>query len=117
MNTEIKDNIEVTKPPIASIGVIGWCRKNLFSSWSNTILTLLGIYILYSIIPSFISWAFIDASFVGSTKQECSKEGACWIFIKENLKLIFYGLYPSEELWRINSMYFILLVLYLILNL
>ena len=31
-------------------------------------------------------------------------------FIKENLKLIFYGLYPSEELWRINSMYFILLV-------
>jgi|TARA_B110000003_G_scaffold247312_1_gene258296 general L-amino acid transport system permease protein len=110
MNTEIKDKIEVTKPPIASIGVIGWLRKNLFSSWSNTILTLLGIYILYSIIPSFISWAFIDASFVGSTKQECSKEGACWIFIKENLKLIFYGLYPSEELWRINSMYFILLV-------
>ncbi|MDG2416672.1 MAG: amino acid ABC transporter permease, partial [Pelagibacterales bacterium] len=51
-----------------------------------------------------------DASFVGSTKQECSKEGACWIFIKENLKLIFYGQYPSEELWRINSMYFILLV-------
>ena len=110
MNTEIKDNIEVTKPPIASIGIIGWLRKNLFSSWSNTILTLLGIYILYSIIPSFISWAFIDASFVGSTKQECSKEGACWIFIKENLKLIFYGLYPSEELWRINSMYFILLL-------
>ena len=74
MNTDLKDNFEVTKPPIASIGVIGWLRKNLFSSWSNTILTLLGIYILYSIIPSFISWAFIDATFVGSTKQECSKD-------------------------------------------
>lgn len=102
---------EVSKPPIISIGFLAWLRKNLFSSTSNTLLTLIGVYLIYITMPALISWAFIDANFVGSTKEECSKEGACWIFIKENMKLIFYGLYPREELWRINTMYFILAVL------
>ena len=98
MSIEIKNNSEVMKPPIVNIGLIGWISKNLFSSWLNTALTLIAIYVLYLLIPPFISWTILDADFVGTTKQECSKDGACWIFIKENLKLIFYGLYPSEEL-------------------
>jgi len=98
------------RPPVIELGIIGWFRKNLFSTWYNTVLTLLGFYLLYSIIPPLINWIFIDANFVGSTKDECTKEGACWIFIKQNLKLIFYGLYPTEELWRINTAYVMLLI-------
>ena len=98
------------KPPVIELGIIGWLRKNLFSTWYNTILTILGIYLLYSILPPLFNWIFFDANFVGSSKDECTKDGACWIFIKQNLKLIFYGLYPTEELWRINTAYVMLLI-------
>jgi general L-amino acid transport system permease protein len=35
-----------TRPPAATTGVIGWMRKNLFSSWLNSLMTLLAIYVL-----------------------------------------------------------------------
>ena len=44
---------EFRKPPIATTGLLGWLRMNLFSSWFNTILTFLVIYFLYQIVPSF----------------------------------------------------------------
>ena len=97
-------------PPIIELGLMGWLRKNLFSSWSNSFLTILGIYLLYIIFPPLINWIFIEANFIGNTRDDCTNEGACWIFIRENIKLIFYGLYPNDELWRINIVYFILLI-------
>ena len=96
--------------PVYKLNTIRWMKTNLFSSWVNSILTILSIYFLYIIIPPLINWIFIDANFVGSTKEECTKDGACWLFIKENIKMIFYGMYPKEELWRINSMYAILII-------
>ena len=43
------------KPPIATTGVLGWLRLNLFSNWFNTILTLTVAYFLYQIIPWFLN--------------------------------------------------------------
>ena len=97
-------------PPVIELGVSGWLRKNLFSNWYNSLLTIFGLYLLYTLIPPLVNWIFLDANFVGSTRDDCTKEGACWIFIQQNIKLIFYGLYPTEELWRINFVYLILLV-------
>ena len=97
-------------PPVIEIGVIGWLRKNLFSTWYNTILTLISLYFIYLIIPPFLSWVFFDATFSGTTREDCTSSGACWVFIKQNMKLIIYGLYPSDELWRINIAYFLLTV-------
>ena len=37
------------KPPVATTGIVGWLRMNLFSSWFNTIVTLLVAYFLYQI--------------------------------------------------------------------
>ena len=97
-------------PPVIEIGVLGWLRKNLFSTWYNTILTLIGLYFIYLIIPPLLSWIFFDATFSGTTREDCTSSGACWVFIKQNMKLIIYGLYPSDELWRINIAYFLLTV-------
>ena len=97
-------------PPVIELGAMGWLRKNLFSNWYNSLLTIFGLYLLYILIPPFVNWIFLDANFVGSTRDDCTNEGACWIFIQQNIKLIFYGLYPTEELWRINFGYLILLV-------
>ena len=41
-------------PPITNVGVIGWLRSNLFSSWPNTVLTFAAIYLLYLTLPSLI---------------------------------------------------------------
>ena len=38
---------DAKKPPVINIGVIGWLRKNLFSTWYNVIFSFLGIYIIY----------------------------------------------------------------------
>ena len=97
-------------PPVIELGAMGWLRKNLFSNWYNSLLTIFGLYLLYILIPPLVDWIFLDANFVGSTRDDCTNEGACWIFIKQNIKLIFYGLYPTEELWRINFVYLILFI-------
>ena len=49
MNNQIKQDVK--KPPVISIGLIGWLRKNLFSTWYNVVFTFLGIYIIYVAIP------------------------------------------------------------------
>ncbi len=68
-------------PPATTVGAIGWLRANLFSSWLNVVLTIIAIYIVYQLIPPVIKWAFIDADWAGSTREDCSREGACWVFI------------------------------------
>ena len=37
---------ESRKPPVATTGIIGWLRINLFSNWFNTIVTLFCIFSL-----------------------------------------------------------------------
>ena len=46
--SDINKNI---MPPVIEIGLMGWLRKNLFSTWYNTLLTLIGLYFIYLIIP------------------------------------------------------------------
>ena len=92
-----------TKPaPINQKGLIGWVLKNLLSTPFNVALTFLGIAFLFWVIPPFVQWSIIDANFVGSTKADCTGDGACWVFIKEKLNLFIYGFYPESEYWRIN---------------
>ena len=41
-------------PPLGSRGVVKWLRENLFSTPTNTVLTLLGVYLVYLAIPPFL---------------------------------------------------------------
>ena len=54
---------ESRKPPVATTGVLGLLRMNLFSNWWNTLLTILVVYFLYQIIPSFLNWSLLSADF------------------------------------------------------
>ena len=89
-------------PPSISVGVIGWIRANLFSSWPNSLLTLASIYLLYLSIPPLIEWTLIKADWVGETRDACDSGGACWVFVGVRLNQFMYGLYPESEYWRIN---------------
>ncbi len=92
--------LSAKKPPLGERGAIAWVRRNLLSSPFNILFTLLGIAILVMIIPPFVRWAVTDANFIGHSKAECTGDGACWIFVREKLKMFLYGFYPESELWR-----------------
>ncbi len=88
------------KPPVASVGVLGWMRKNLFNSWFNSLLTVSTLYLLWITVPPFVKWALID-SLWNSTGEECrAAGGACWSVIPANIRFILFGFYPYDQQWR-----------------
>ena len=81
---------------------VTWARKNLFSSWSNSLLTIVCLWLMWELIPPLLNWAFLQANWTGTTRADCTKAGACWVFIHERFGQFMYGLYPHEQRWRIN---------------
>ena len=85
-------------------------NKNLNSSNINAILSLIVIFILIKYVPSLLNWFLFDANFLGSTKEDCTGDGACWVFVRVWFNRFMYGMYPDAEQWRINISFLVLLV-------
>ncbi|MEN8221551.1 MAG: amino acid ABC transporter permease [Pseudomonadota bacterium] len=98
-------------PPMATVGVLGWLRNNLFSSFFNTILTFFSLYLLYLIIPPIVQWAFVNADWFGESRDACTSGGACWVFINVRFGQFMYGFYPPDEYWRVNFAFILLVFL------
>jgi general L-amino acid transport system permease protein len=98
-------------PPVNSVGALAWLRQNLLSSPLNVFLTLFSLYVLYLLVPPIIEWGLINATFSGDSKAACTGGGACWAFIGVYFEQFMYGLYPSEETWRINLSLILLVLL------
>lgn len=92
-------------PPTSETGVIGWLYHNLFSSPLNIILTIISAYVVWVSMSTLINYTIIDANFVGTSKEDCTGAGACWVFIKARFGQNMYGFYPEGERWRINVGY------------
>jgi len=75
-----------TSPPKESINIMEWLRQNLFSSYTNTALTIATTILLYLILKEVFYWVFITAD---------------WSVIAVNFKILMAGQYPDEELWRV----------------
>ncbi|MCH8808344.1 MAG: amino acid ABC transporter permease [Proteobacteria bacterium] len=91
--------------PLSETTVLGWLRKNLFSSWTNTALTIISIYIIYAAVKGFYVWGVADAVWVAKDRRECfdiSIDGACWAGVIQWMNNFIYGRYPRGELWRVN---------------
>lgn len=89
--------------PIAYVGLIGWLRKNLFSSWINSVFSLLGLLLIWTVITGFADWAYFTADFEGENRLECTNSGACWAWVNQRIQQFLYGFYPSEQIWRVNT--------------
>ncbi|MDN0103569.1 amino acid ABC transporter permease [Yersinia bercovieri] len=83
--------------------MVFWARKNLFSSWSNSLLTLLCLWLMWQLIPPLLNWTIFNANWLGTSRTDCTREGACWVFIHARFGQFMYGLYPIEQRWRINT--------------
>ena len=98
----------VRPPPGAAGGPIAWLRANLFSSWSNTLLTLLALWLVYQLVTAVVGWAFAQCHLGGArTASACAREGAgaCWPFVAAWFGQFMYGRYPEAERWRVNLTY------------
>jgi general L-amino acid transport system permease protein len=94
---------------------IAWLRANLFSSVPSAIATLALAWLAFKLLPPFVDWAFLDAVWRAADSQACRQAkgaGACWAFIAEKHRFIFFGTYPYEQHWRPASVIALLLALY-----
>ena len=73
-------------PPPLSVGVLAWLRNNLFSSAFNTLLTLFACYLIWLVLPPLLQWAVFDADWLGSSRADCTGEGACWVFVQQRFE-------------------------------
>ncbi len=90
-------------PPVATSGVVGWIRQNLFPTPLNAIATLLALYALYLVLPPLFDWLIFDANWQeGTSRADCVKEGACWTMIRARFGQLMYGFYPVDQRWRVD---------------
>ncbi|RAI59544.1 amino acid ABC transporter permease [Roseicella frigidaeris] len=92
-------------PPASQIGLVGWLRTNLFSSWLNSAVTLLVAYLVIRWLIGFVEWGIVNAvwSVPNNQTQACRDLkgiGACWAVVTEKHRFILFGTYPYEEHWR-----------------
>jgi len=107
-----------TRPaPPQTVGVVGWMRENLFSSPANTVLTLVGAYVAYLVVTTVLDWAIFNAVWEAENRRECldavGRAGACWPGVFVWFDNLIYGLYPKDQVWRIN-VGFLLLVAWVV---
>jgi general L-amino acid transport system permease protein len=88
------------RPPAASVGAIGWARKNLFDGWFNSLLTLVTLFVLWKTVPPFLKWALVDSLWTAGPEACRDADGACWSVIGANIRFILFGFYPYAEQWR-----------------
>lgn len=100
MTVTTHETSPVPRSPLTKAFV--WAQKNLFSSWFNALLTLFCLWIIWTLIPPALNWLLFQANWVGTTRADCTREGACWVFIHQRFGQFMYGLYPHEQRWRIN---------------
>jgi len=96
-------------PPLTETGVVKWARENLFSNWLNTLLTLLGLWIVWALVSAALPW-FVNAVWNAGSLQECrdivaarageGASGACWAMIRERWHQFLFGFYPQDQYWR-----------------
>src|SRR5262245_36985704 len=94
-------------PPVRSGGPIRWLRENLFSSWLNTALTLLALWLIYQVVSTVFEWGILHATWEGQDGSDCTRHnaGACWPFVGSWFGQFMYGRYPDAERWRVNLTY------------
>ena len=91
--------------PPSEVGVVGWVRKNLFSSLTNTVLThprhrtdRAGSCRRSSTGPSSTRCGPATTARPASVPGT----GACWAFVEAKFGQFMYGRYPIDERWRVN---------------
>ncbi len=104
--------------PNASVGPVRWIQERLFPSWFNAALTLVSIYVVWSLLQHVWPW-FAHSVWTAESLQDCRRiiierhgegaTGACFAVIQERWKQFLFGFYPVELYWRPTSAFVLML--------
>jgi general L-amino acid transport system permease protein len=86
----------------SGIKILDNLNKNINTNNFNAALSVSIILIIIFALPPLLNWFIFDANIAGNTKEACTGEGACWVYIKVWFNRFMYGMYPNAEQWRIN---------------
>lgn len=78
---------EPMAPPRPSTTIMGWLKKNLFSTWYNALLTLGSLGLIYGVLHGLLTWMLTKAR---------------WEVVTTNLVLFLVGPFPRHQIWRIG---------------
>lgn len=114
-----RDMLGPEAPPPSAIGLVGWFRTNLFSSWLNAILTLIALWVIWLVASHMLPW-FLHAVWNANSYAECQQiiaqkwgegaGGACLAVVRERWKQFLFGFYPPELYWRPTLAFVLMLV-------
>lgn len=82
-------------------GLAIW-RQRLFGTPATAAVTVVLFVLMVAVLVPFVRWAIVDATFSGTTRAACGKDGACWVFIRARFEQFMYGFYPPPERWRVD---------------
>ena len=49
-----------------------------------------------------VHWLLLDATWNGTSRDDCKGAGACWVFVALRFGQFMYGQYPLPERWRVD---------------
>jgi general L-amino acid transport system permease protein len=83
--------------------VLGWLRRNLFSTPGNSVLTVLLLAVLAWLVPKALNWLVFEAVWGAQPVAACDAargKGACWAVVWEKFRFMMFGVYPFDQQWR-----------------
>ena len=107
--------IPPSPPPARETGVVKWLRENLFSNVTNTLLTVLAFFAIYTVLKNTVPW-MLNGVWTTSSLSECrevlnGETGACFSVLSERWNQLLYGFkYPMDEYWRPNLAFVLMFV-------
>ena len=75
-------------------------RELYFGTIGNSLLTLIGLAVLAATLPPLFRWAVVKATWTLPPAQCLTLDGACWTYVRENLRFVLFGFYPADQQWR-----------------
>ena len=79
-----------------------WLRQRLFATPLDAAVTLVCLYIVWRLSVPLVHWLLLDATWQGSSRDDCKGGGACWVFVRVRLGQFMYGQYPVSQRWRVD---------------
>jgi general L-amino acid transport system permease protein len=77
---------DMMKPPRTEVGLLGWLKKNLFSTWYDALLTVGSVALVAAVLYGLTDWALNTAR---------------WGVVTTNIKVFMVGRYPYDQIWRV----------------
>ncbi len=108
-------SIEPSPPPANETGAIKWMRENLFSSVTNSVLTILSVVAIYYFLFQLVGPWIANGIWDTSSRRECldqlqGETGGCFSVLTQRWHQLIFGRYPLDAYWRPTTAFLLMLV-------